>query len=70
MIKAGIVGATGYTGSELLRLLVLHPEIEIQAVCSRSDAGRSVSEMFPNLRGYVDINFCDDNIDTCSKLFC
>ena len=72
MIKAGIVGATGYTGSELLRLLVLHPEIEIQAVCSRSDAGRPVSEMFPNLRGYVDINFCEpspEQLSGCDVIF-
>ena len=72
MIKAGIVGATGYTGSELLRLLVLHPETEIQAVCSRSDAGRPVSEMFPNLRGYVDINFCEpspEQLSGCDVIF-
>ena len=72
MIKAGIVGATGYTGSELLRLLVLHPEVEVQAVCSRSDAGTAVSAMFPNLRGFVDIPFCEpspENLAECDVIF-
>ncbi len=57
MIKAGIVGATGYTGSELLRLLVNHPEVEIAAVTSRAEEGRPVADMFPQLRGYLDIAF-------------
>lgn len=72
MIKAGIVGATGYTGSELLRLLVGHPHVEITAVCSRSDAGSPVSSMFPNLRGFLDVDFCTpaaENLRDCDVIF-
>lgn len=59
MIKVGIVGGTGYTGVELLRLLVQHPEVELKAITSRGDAGTSVSDMFPSLRGRVDLKFED-----------
>ncbi len=51
MIQAGIVGATGYTGVELLRLLHEHPEVEVVAVSSDAEAGRPVSEVHPHLRG-------------------
>lgn len=57
MIKCGIVGGTGYTGVELLRLLATHPNVEVVAVTSRAEAGRQVSDLFPNLRGYVDLAF-------------
>lgn len=57
MIKVGIVGGTGYTGVELLRLLAGHPEAELHVITSRSEAGSAVSEMFPNLRGHVDLAF-------------
>jgi N-acetyl-gamma-glutamyl-phosphate reductase len=57
MIQAGIVGGTGYTGVELLRLLSVHPEVELKVITSRSEAGTSVAEMFPNLRGHVDLGF-------------
>lgn len=57
MKKIGIVGATGYTGVELLRFLVTHPEVEITMVTSRSNAGSRVDAMFPNLRGYLDLEF-------------
>lgn len=59
MISVGVVGATGYTGLELLRILVQHPEVTIQAVTSRSEAGTAVSAMFPNLREHLQINFCE-----------
>ena len=59
MIKVGIVGGTGYTGVELLRLLVQHPEIELLAITSRGEAGSPVAEMFPSLRGSVDLKFSD-----------
>lgn len=55
--KIGIVGATGYTGVELLRLLVNHPEVTITQVTSREHAGTRVDAMFPNLRGYLDLAF-------------
>jgi N-acetyl-gamma-glutamyl-phosphate reductase len=57
VLKVGVVGGTGYTGVELLRLLAVHPEVELLHVTSRSEAGNKVSDMFPNLRGYVDIEF-------------
>ncbi|HQU16601.1 MAG: N-acetyl-gamma-glutamyl-phosphate reductase [Chromatiales bacterium 21-64-14] len=59
MIKVGIVGGTGYTGVELLRLLTGHPHAEVTVVTSRSEAGRDVADRFPNLRGYVDLAFTD-----------
>lgn len=72
MKKIGIVGATGYTGVELLRLLANHPHIEICYVTSRSNAGMRVDEMFPNLRGYIDLEFSDptdDNLAECDLVF-
>ncbi len=53
MIKAGIVGGTGYTGIELLRLLTQHPQAELAAITSRQEAGRAVSAVYPSLRGRV-----------------
>lgn len=57
MIKAGIVGGTGYTGVELLRLLAGHPQVELTVITSRSERGMAVGELFPNLRGRVDLTF-------------
>jgi N-acetyl-gamma-glutamyl-phosphate reductase len=57
MIKAGIVGGTGYTGVELLRLLAQHPGVELHAITSRKEAGTPVSAMFPSLRRHVDLAF-------------
>jgi len=59
MIKAAIVGGTGYTGVELLRLLSTHPAVTLQAITSRGDAGTPVAAMFPSLRGKVDLAFSD-----------
>lgn len=58
-IKVGIVGGTGYTGVELLRLLALHPAVQIACITSRGEAGQRVSDMFPSLRGYIDLPFTD-----------
>ena len=72
MIKAGIVGATGYTGVELLRFLALHPDVELTTVTSRSEAGIPVAAMFPNLRKYVDIAFTAPDLATlggCDVVF-
>lgn len=66
MIKAGIVGGTGYTGVELLRLLAKHSDVQLQAITSRSEAGMKVSEMFPSLRGRVDIEFVAPSADALS----
>jgi N-acetyl-gamma-glutamyl-phosphate reductase len=57
MIKAGIVGGTGYTGVELLRLLAQHPDVELATITSRKEAGTPVTAMFPSLRGRVDLAF-------------
>ena len=71
-IKVGIVGGTGYTGVELLRLLALHPQVALSAITSRSDAGSAVADMFPSLRGYVDLKFADPanaNLSACDVVF-
>ncbi|MEW6173557.1 MAG: N-acetyl-gamma-glutamyl-phosphate reductase [Bacillota bacterium] len=54
MIKVGIIGATGYTGAELVRLLVRHPAVELTALTSRSYEGKRLSEVFPHLTGFSD----------------
>lgn len=57
MIKVGVVGGTGYTGVELLRLLARHPGAQLHAITSRGDAGTPVADMFPSLRGRIDLRF-------------
>jgi N-acetyl-gamma-glutamyl-phosphate reductase len=59
MIKAGIVGGTGYTGVELLRLLAQHPQVELKAITSRKEAGTPVARLFPSLRGRVELAFSE-----------
>ncbi|HET7298432.1 MAG TPA: N-acetyl-gamma-glutamyl-phosphate reductase [Burkholderiales bacterium] len=59
MIRAGIVGGTGYTGVELLRLLAQHPDVELKAITSRKEAGTPVARMFPSLRRRVDLAFIE-----------
>ena len=59
MIKIGIVGGTGYTGVELLRILAQHPQAQFVAITSRKEAGMPVAEMFPSLRSAVDLRFSD-----------
>lgn len=62
MIKVGVVGGTGYTGVELLRLLAMHPQVQLQVVTSRGEAGTRVSELFSNLRGLVDLPFSEPDM--------
>jgi N-acetyl-gamma-glutamyl-phosphate reductase len=72
MIKVGIVGGTGYTGVELLRLLAQHPEARITAITSRRDAGTRVSDMFLSLRGRVDLAFVEPaqaDLESCDVVF-
>ncbi len=72
MIKVGIVGGTGYTGVELLRLLINHPEIKIEAVTSRAQAGTAITNLFPNLRGHIDLLFTEptlENLANCNIVF-
>lgn len=54
MVKIGIVGGTGYTGVELLRILAMHPQAQVRAITSRGDAGTRVVDMFASLRGHYD----------------
>lgn len=71
-IKVGIVGGTGYTGVELLRLLSQHPHVELKAITSRKEDGMPVAEMFPNLRGHVDLCFQTPDtaaLDQCDVVF-
>ena len=63
MFKVGIVGGTGYTGVELLRLLLPHPQIELTAITSRSEAGRRLDNLYPNLRGQTDLAFVEPTED-------
>ncbi len=71
-LKIGIVGGTGYTGVELLRLLANHPNAEIAAVTSRAEAGLAVAAMYPSLRGFVDVAFSDPttvDLTQCDVVF-
>jgi N-acetyl-gamma-glutamyl-phosphate reductase len=71
-IKVGIVGGTGYTGVELLRLLVNHPQVRLTAVTSRSEAGMPVADLFPSLRGHLDLAFStpdDSPLSDCDLVF-
>jgi N-acetyl-gamma-glutamyl-phosphate reductase len=72
MIKVGIVGGTGYTGVELLRLLAQHPHVELHAITSRGDAGTAVADMFPSLRGRIGLGFVDPkaaDLEHCDIVF-
>ena len=72
MVKAGIVGGTGYTGIELLRLLAQHPRVELRAITSRKEAGTAVAAMFPSLRRRVELAFTEPNMQAlrgCDVVF-
>ena len=72
MIKAGIIGGTGYTGVELLRLLVQHPRAEVVTISSRSEKERPVTDVFPSLRGYTEVCFSDPDeadLESCDVVF-
>ncbi len=71
-LRIGIVGGTGYTGVELLRLLARHPHAELAAITSRKEAGMPVADMFPSLRGHVDLAFStpdDAPLQDCDVVF-
>ena len=72
MINVGLVGGTGYTGVELLRILVQHPEVNLKVVTSRGEDGKPVAQMFPNLRPFTDICFSVPDVKTlceCDLVF-
>jgi N-acetyl-gamma-glutamyl-phosphate reductase len=72
MIKVGIVGGTGYTGVELLRLLAVHPDVQLTAITSRKEDGLPVADMFPSLRGRVDLAFSSPDkadLSSCDVVF-
>jgi len=67
VIKVGIVGGTGYTGVELLRMLVNHPEAEVVVITSRAEAGLRVDALYPSLRGYLNIRFSPPDVDVLAR---
>jgi len=72
MINVGIVGGTGYTGVELLRILVTHPQARITAITSRKEAGMPVADLYPSLRGRTDLSFTtpdDARLTKCDVVF-
>jgi len=67
MIQAGIVGGTGYTGVELLRILAGHPQVAVSVVTSRADAGLRVDALYPSLRGHIDAVFSAPELETLAE---
>ncbi|MYE27169.1 MAG: N-acetyl-gamma-glutamyl-phosphate reductase [Chloroflexi bacterium] len=69
MIRAGIVGGSGYTGGELLRLLRFHPQVDVTQITSREHAGRYAHTAHPNLRGVSRLKFIHpDALEACDLL--
>ena len=71
-IRVGIVGGTGYTGVELLRLLLGHPSVELVAITSRKESGTPVDQIFGSLRGRLDLRFSDPDtpaLRSCDLVF-
>lgn len=72
MIKVGIVGGTGYTGVELLRILATHPGAELAIITSRKEAGMPVADLFPSLRKRVTLQFSEPTVgplERCDVVF-
>lgn len=67
MIRVGIVGGTGYTGVELLRILLLHSDVEVVVVTSRTDAGQRVDAVYPNLLGFCNVVFTVPDVDILAE---
>ena len=65
-VKVAIFGASGYSGEELIRLLVKHPSVEISAITSRQYAGESIAKVFPRLAAH-DLSFCEPDVETIAK---
>ena len=70
MIRVGVVGASGYTGGELLRLLLQHPEVEITQVTSESNLGKFIHQVHPHLRNRTQLRFIGgESLQPCDLLF-
>jgi len=67
VIRASIVGGTGYTGVELLRLLAMHPQVDVATITSRSESGLPVADLFPSLRGHYDLRFSEPDPDQLAE---
>jgi N-acetyl-gamma-glutamyl-phosphate reductase len=67
VIKVGIVGGTGYTGVELLRMLVNHPQAKVAVITSRAEQGVRVDELYPSLRGHLDIRFSEPDVQALAQ---
>jgi len=68
-IKVGVIGGAGYTGGELLRIIVNHPDVDIEFVHSKSNAGNFISDTHTDLIGDTDIKFTNTLSDTIDVLF-
>ena len=65
--RIGIIGGSGYVGSELLRLLLMHPEVEVTMVTSRQSAGEFIFNVHPNLRGLTQLKFVPQDMEALQK---
>ena len=72
-MKVGVIGASGYVGGELLRLLVVHPDVELSVLTSRQNAGEYVHRIHPSLKGFIDLTFSpmelDKLVNQCDLVF-
>ena len=72
-MKIGVIGASGFVGGELLRLLVTHPKVDISMVTSRQRVGEYVHRIHPSLKSFINLTFSDLNLDkltdTCDVVF-
>ena len=66
-IRVAVVGASGYSGEELVRLLLKHPNVELTAITSRANAGKSIGEVYPRF-AKSDLKFCNPEVSELAKL--
>ena len=66
-MKIGVIGASGYVGGELLRLLVTHPKVNVSMVTSRQQAGEYVHRVHPSLKGFIDLKFSPMDLEKIVK---
>lgn len=72
MIRVGVVGGSGYTGAELLRILAAHPQVELAVITSRASVGKSVADIYPHLRGIINADFAEPSVNSlrrCNLVF-